>query len=113
MAFHTLSIMLGDDYNWLLWGKLTAIHDLHVFDAETGSPLWTWEGPTSYWRMAPGDRDGFIPRSKLGVRAISCPTPWNQPRIGYDGTIYVGNQNGKFYAIRDANGDDRIDNEKE
>mmetsp|Transcript_7531 Transcript_7531/g.9724 ORF Transcript_7531/g.9724 Transcript_7531/m.9724 type:complete len:86 (-) Transcript_7531:83-340(-) len=48
-----------------------------------------------------------------GIRPISCPTPWSAPRIGSDGTIYVGNQNGDFYAIRDANGDGRIDNEKE
>merc|ERR1712157_496120 len=74
---------------------------------------WSFPAETDHFSMAPGDRDGLIPRIVSGIRSVSCPTPWSAPRIGSDGTIYVGSQNGNFFAIRDANGDNRIDRETE
>merc|ERR550532_1832171 len=110
---HTLTVKLGKDYHWLLWGKADRTHDVVAFDAETGEPLWTWIGPRDTYKMSPGDADGFIPRMYKGIRTVACPTPWGQPRIGPDGTIYIGNENGYFFAIRDANNDGRIDDATE
>ena len=113
LTLHKLSNWLGKDYHWLLFGKRERTHDLYAFDAGTGQPLWVWTGPKDTYSMSPGDSDGFIPRSQAGIRNVACPTPWSQPRIGPDGTIYIGNENGYFYAIRDANHDDRIDDATE
>jgi len=109
---HKLSVWLGDSNGWL-WGTSTRRHDIHVLDPDTGKTLWTWSGPTSNRKCNRGDEDGFVPRYMSGKRTVCCPTPWTQPHIGPDGTIYLGNENGDFFAIRDANGDGRIDDEKE
>merc|ERR1712217_197788 len=113
LAFHNLQNWLGKDYHWILWGKKDRAHDIHAFDAQTGQSLWVWTGPRDTYTMSPGDADGFVPRTIKGIRSVACPTPWSQPRIGPDGTIYIGNENGYFYAVRDANGDGRIDDATE
>mmetsp|Transcript_86492 Transcript_86492/g.209746 ORF Transcript_86492/g.209746 Transcript_86492/m.209746 type:complete len:515 (-) Transcript_86492:424-1968(-) len=112
LAIHTVSVWLGDR-NWMLWGSHTRTHDVYTFDAETGKPLWAWSGPTSHRMCNRGDEDGFVSRYMSGLRPVSCPTPWGQPRIGTDGTIYIANENGDFFAIRDANQDNHIDDDKE
>jgi len=109
---HEFSVWLGDSNGWL-WGTLTRTHDVLALDPDTGRLLWTWEGPTTHRKCNRGDEDGFHPRLLQGKRTVCCPTPWGQPHIGPDGTIYIGNENGDFFALRDANGDGRIDDEKE
>lgn len=109
---HTFSVWLGENNRWL-WGSMTRTHDVCALDAETGTPIWRWEGPTSHRMMNRGDEDGWIPRFMRGLRTVCCPTPWGQPRIDSAGTIYIANENGDFFALRDANGDSKIDPEKE
>jgi len=101
---------VGDDQSKLV-GELPT--DVYAFDAETGALRWTWKGPTWKRFQCPGDEKYFMERQKIGVRTASCPTPWGAPRIGIDGVVYVGNQNGWFYAIRDWNEDGRIDDQTE
>jgi len=108
---HYVFVKFGDELNWLYTQPSPL--DVVAFDAETGKHLWTFLAEIDNFVMAPGDRDGLYARSVAGIRPISCPTPWAAPRIGSDGTIYVGSQNGNFYAIRDANGDNHIDSNKE
>uniref|UniRef100_A0A7S1S0J5 Pyrrolo-quinoline quinone repeat domain-containing protein n=1 Tax=Alexandrium catenella TaxID=2925 RepID=A0A7S1S0J5_ALECA len=109
LAVHRLSNWLGDS-NGILWGSLERTHDVLAFEADTGKPLWYWKGPTSFRRCNAGDEDGFLQRLGAGMRPICCPTPWGQPRIGVDGTVFIANENGDFFTLRDANGDGRIDN---
>mmetsp|Transcript_141701 Transcript_141701/g.440542 ORF Transcript_141701/g.440542 Transcript_141701/m.440542 type:complete len:533 (-) Transcript_141701:108-1706(-) len=109
--FHKLSVWLGDSNGWL-WGTITRRHDVLALDPDTGKTLWTWAGPTSDRKCNRGDEDGFIPRATAQKRMVSCPTPWSQPHIGPDGTIYTGNENGDVFALRDANGDGRVDDKE-
>lgn len=110
-ASHFLSIWLGDRQQYL-WGNPDRPHEIHVFDAETGEPSWQWKGPVGRRWMATGDEEAYVARVNK-LRTVCWPTPWNAARIGADGTIYVGNENGVFYAIRDANGDNVIDDATE
>jgi len=106
--FHFLGIALGD-YAQKIWQNPSLPTDLLAFNAETGKLRWKWVGPTHRRYMCAGDDEGFITRAQSGERGACCPNTWSAPTIGPDGTIYVGNQDGKFYAVRDANGDNVID----
>jgi len=108
LPLHYFSIWLGD-YQHHLWRNEPRLHEVWVFDAETGDLQWRWEGPVQYRMNANGDEEAFLDRSSRGVRTVCWPTPWSAARIGSDGTIYIGNENGHFFAIRDSNGDNRID----
>lgn len=113
LVTHTVSVWMGD-FNYLLWQvRQTRTHDLYAFDAETGERLWTWEGPTTHRLCNRGDEDGFLWRMLRGYRTVCCPTPWGQPRIDPDGTIFIPNENGDVFALNDANRDGRIDGAKE
>lgn len=108
---HLFSIWLGD-YQRFLWRTVPRQHDIYVFDAETGSLQWKWEGPINYQVNANGDEAAFQDRVNLKMRTACWPTPWSAARIGSDGTIYVGDESGIFFAIRDVNGDNRIDDDE-
>jgi len=104
-----LTVRMSDAWHQRVWKNLDLPTDVYAFDAETGQFQWSWKGPTYKRYQCPGDEKGFLTRSALGIRTASCPTPWSAPRIGADGTIYVGNQNGFFYAIKDLDGNGQID----
>mmetsp|Transcript_90201 Transcript_90201/g.263789 ORF Transcript_90201/g.263789 Transcript_90201/m.263789 type:complete len:542 (+) Transcript_90201:68-1693(+) len=108
-----LTERVNDAWHQRIWGNPDLPSDVYAFDAETGDFQWRWTGPTYKRFMCPGDEKGYIERSALGIRSASCPTPWSAPRIGADGTIYVGNMNGIFYAIKDLDGNGQIDPDRE
>eukprot|EP00404_Azadinium_spinosum_P001222 CAMPEP_0180425230 /NCGR_PEP_ID=MMETSP1036_2-20121128/5155_1 /TAXON_ID=632150 /ORGANISM="Azadinium spinosum, Strain 3D9" /LENGTH=510 /DNA_ID=CAMNT_0022430711 /DNA_START=33 /DNA_END=1562 /DNA_ORIENTATION=+ len=111
-AAQLVALMQGDGQQaWT--GNEDQMTDIMTFDAENGDLQWVWRGPTWKRLQCPGDEKGFLTRMFLGVRTASCPTPWGAPRIGTDGTVYAGNQNGFFYAINDWNSDGQIDPVKE
>eukprot|EP00930_Biecheleria_cincta_P083902 TRINITY_DN73407_c0_g1_i1.p1 TRINITY_DN73407_c0_g1~~TRINITY_DN73407_c0_g1_i1.p1 ORF type:complete len:470 (+),score=57.86 TRINITY_DN73407_c0_g1_i1:59-1411(+) len=69
---------------------------LRAFDAETGADLWTFQSPSMMIHGSSGP--GAAPIED------SVPDTWSTPSIGADGTIYVGWQGGKHFAIDGATG---------
>merc|ERR1712060_694027 len=52
-------------------------------------------------------------RTIMRNRAITLLNPWSAPSIDDDGTVYIGNQDGLFFALRDENRDGYVAGEKE
>ena len=50
---------------------------------------------------------------QVGVRRITLPNPWSAPTIDARGTVFIGSEEGKFYALADLNGDGVISGDKE
>lgn len=69
-----------------------------AFDAETGDLLWNFELPL--W--------SFVTHG-VTSDALCAPDVYGNPTIGADGTVYVNWSGGKLFALRDANGDGKID----
>ena len=79
--------------------------DVEVYNAETGGLRWVFHGPVQTGLLQAGDFDGMLQRSAHGVRAMCLPNGWSAPTIDSDGTVFVGNEEGNFYALRDMDGD--------
>lgn len=122
VLFHILSIHLagsisstGFGWNRFFWETMVSLgllqrmsirtHIMYAFDAQTGRKQWHFVLPPWYRDTNAGEEEGFIPRSLNGKRALGLPNPCTDPTIGGDGTVYFGDADGKFYAIRDMNGD--------
>ena len=43
-----------------------------------------------------------------GPRVACVPNGWSAPTITADGTVFLGNEEGPFFALRDADGDGRV-----
>ena len=50
---------------------------------------------------------GVLSRSS-GVRPTCLPNGWSAPTIDAEGTVFVGHEDGNFYALRDMDGDGTI-----
>ncbi|CAJ1428458.1 unnamed protein product [Effrenium voratum] len=87
--------------------------DVHAYDADTGALRWVFHGPTQKRLYQAGDAEGMIDRTKSGVRALCLPNGWSAPSISGDGTVYVGNEEGPLFALRDLDGDGRVFGENE
>lgn len=79
---------------------------VYAYDEETGDVKWVFNGPAQQTKQQAGDEEmGFI-RFMNGLPYQFClPTPWSSPSFGDDGTVYIGNQAGGFYSLRDTDGD--------
>jgi len=120
-GIHRFLVWMGDsalDFVKALtgWEWPTSYMMIEVFDAATGERLWQWSPPP--WRRGgqAGENEGFLERMDtpaLGFRTGCFPGPWSSPTLDAAGRIFVGNQNGRFYALADSNGDGRIDTETE
>ena len=86
-------------------GQPGATCDVQVYDAETGGLRWVFHGPSQDGPLQAGDREGIAARSKHGVRPVCLPNGWSAPTIDAEGTVFVGNEMGKFFALRDLDGD--------
>mmetsp|Transcript_91063 Transcript_91063/g.202165 ORF Transcript_91063/g.202165 Transcript_91063/m.202165 type:complete len:473 (-) Transcript_91063:32-1450(-) len=84
--------------------KWTYNSSIRVFDAKTGAPQWEWTPPTYRGGFVPGDVEDI-----LHAKLPCLPNPYGSASIDARGTVYLGHFNGKIYAIRDDNGDGRID----
>ena len=79
--------------------------DVHVYDAETGGLRWVFHGPTQTGLLQAGDAEGILGRTKRGVRSLCLPNGWSAPAIDGQGVVFVGNEEGNFYALQDVDGD--------
>ena len=79
--------------------------DVHVYDAETGGLQWIFHGPSQKGLLQAGDAEGILGRISRGVRSMCLPNGWSAPTIDSQGTVFVGNEEGNFYALRDLDGD--------
>lgn len=86
-------------------------YHIHTFDAATGELQWVFDGPRQIGlKMASYD----LPLEEQKKQKVFCiPTPWGAPTIDATGTVYIGNQEGPFFALRDSNGDGRVQGEGE
>jgi outer membrane protein assembly factor BamB len=76
--------------------------DLIAYDAETGALQWVFNGPLPKGPLQAGDQHGYQTRKALGIRAVCYPNPWSSPVVDAKGTIYVGNEDGHFFALTSA-----------
>mmetsp|Transcript_69427 Transcript_69427/g.214575 ORF Transcript_69427/g.214575 Transcript_69427/m.214575 type:complete len:584 (-) Transcript_69427:95-1846(-) len=78
--------------------------DLFVFDATTGENLWHMSAGRNPHLACAGDLEGIEYRRSHGLRERCNAASWSAPSIDKQGTIYTGNQDGNFYAIREQDG---------
>jgi len=83
--------------------------DVYAYDAATGATRWVFNGPVLEGLLPAGDVEGMLFRQLAGVRSVCLPNPWSAPTIDANGTVFVGNQDGRFFALRDLNGDGVVD----
>mmetsp|Transcript_118334 Transcript_118334/g.382000 ORF Transcript_118334/g.382000 Transcript_118334/m.382000 type:complete len:486 (+) Transcript_118334:67-1524(+) len=103
---------------WPTW--LWQTHVLPAFlvalDAETGEHRWTFTPPPFMRPSCEGD-ESMLPERGVAASqvtdyvgdSICLPDDWAQAVIGGDGTTYAGHQDGRLYAVRDANGNGKIE----
>ncbi|CAJ1447357.1 unnamed protein product [Effrenium voratum] len=82
--------------------------DVYAYDADTGRLRWVFNGPTQTGMLQAADFEGALTRTLSGVRGLCLPNGWSAPSISADGTVYVGNEEGPFFALRDADSDGRV-----
>ncbi|CAE7814485.1 unnamed protein product [Symbiodinium sp. CCMP2592] len=87
--------------------------DVQVHDAETGGLRWTFHGPAQAGLYQAADAEGFATRLAHGVRGMCLPNGWSAPTIDAAGTVFVGNEEGKFFALRDLDGDGAVSGQDE
>lgn len=81
-------------------------NDMYAFDADTGEQQWFWRGPKNPNPYCRGDSDGYRARYFSSTSREACfPTTWSAPTIDSNGRVFIGDQDGKFYAVKDLNGD--------
>ena len=51
-------------------------------------------------------------RHGLFARDLCLPNGWSAPAIAADGTVFLGNEEGRVFALRDADGDGRAPGKK-
>jgi len=83
--------------------------DVYAYDAETGAVQWKFAGPAQQGPLQAGDLEGQPIRDAIVGRGLCLPNPWSAPAIDAAGTVYVGNQDGLFFALRDVNGDGTVE----
>eukprot|EP00747_Dinoflagellata_sp_TGD_P217990 gnl/TRDRNA2_/TRDRNA2_90304_c0_seq1.p1 gnl/TRDRNA2_/TRDRNA2_90304_c0~~gnl/TRDRNA2_/TRDRNA2_90304_c0_seq1.p1 ORF type:complete len:498 (+),score=77.28 gnl/TRDRNA2_/TRDRNA2_90304_c0_seq1:60-1553(+) len=72
-----------------------------ALNPKTGDEYWTFEPPV--WH-GPGCAGATM-------SDMCWPVHWSSPAVGADGTVYINWLGGKVFALRDANGNGRIDTE--
>ena len=87
--------------------------DVYAYDANTGGLRWSFNGPTQKGHYQAGDMEGMHVREHTVGRGLCLPNGWSAPSIAADGTVFIGNQEGPFFALRDVDGDGRVQGEDE
>mmetsp|Transcript_44165 Transcript_44165/g.136917 ORF Transcript_44165/g.136917 Transcript_44165/m.136917 type:complete len:496 (-) Transcript_44165:62-1549(-) len=105
---HMLSLILGPK-QYLMWGNYPTPTQVRAYDAATGRVKWTWDPPLWTKACSAGDEEGFGQRLMWGVQPYCVPNFWASPSVDARGTIYLGHASGNIFALRDDNGDGKID----
>jgi len=85
-----------------------------ALNAKDGSQRWTYEPPKYSRPQAAGDEERLLRRMWMGKGDIIClPDSFNQGVINGFGTVFIGHQDGRMYAIGDTNGDGHIQSDTE
>mmetsp|Transcript_118339 Transcript_118339/g.382015 ORF Transcript_118339/g.382015 Transcript_118339/m.382015 type:complete len:463 (+) Transcript_118339:70-1458(+) len=87
--------------------------DVYAFDAETGAVQWIFKGPSQQGPFQAGETQGVKDRMLAGRRPMCLPNPWSAPSIDAAGTVYIGNEEGNFYALADKDGNGHVEGEGE
>jgi len=80
-----------------------------AYDAVTGIPQWTFKGPPQASFHQAGEVEGTIERGLAGASPSYVTNPWSAATIDAGGTVYVGHEDGLFFALRDLDGDGRVE----
>jgi len=76
---------------------------ISAFDAKTGELIWEYTPPRYGFQFVAGDLQRFLHGT------LCLPNPYGSPSVDARGTVYTGHFNGMVYAIRDDNGDGKIE----
>mmetsp|Transcript_87207 Transcript_87207/g.202992 ORF Transcript_87207/g.202992 Transcript_87207/m.202992 type:complete len:481 (-) Transcript_87207:62-1504(-) len=89
--------------------------DVYALDAETGKLQWVFNGPAQKDRLQAGDSNVLAQqqRTQAGVRSITAPNPWSAPTIDAEGTVFIGSEEGPFFALADLDGDGVVQGDQE
>jgi len=84
--------------------------DVYALDAETGKIQWVFNGPKQKGRLQVGDGipAAIAQRMLAGVRPITLPNPWSAPTIDSNGVVFIGSEEGPFYALADKDSDGKV-----
>jgi len=85
--------------------------EVHALDAQTGKLQWVFKGPSQMHKFQAGDMNvhAIAERQLItGIRPMVSPNAWSAPSIDARGTVYIGSEEGKIYALRDENGDGTV-----
>lgn len=107
------SRQLSDAAQQTFFHNPTLLSKVGALDPSNGSLVWEWEAPPWHRPAQAGDNEGWLQRAWKNKKGACYPGPWSSPVVDAIGTVYVGNQNGKFYAINDKDGNNHIDTETE
>jgi len=78
---------------------------VYAYDQMTGEQKWVFKGPAQKGKLQAADEEFFMIRQEAGLSPICWPNPWSAPGFAQDGTVYIGNQEGGFFSLRDLNED--------
>jgi outer membrane protein assembly factor BamB len=89
--------------------------DVYALDALTGELQWIFNGPSQASSLQAGDKitEAQHQRELSGVRKITLPNPWSAPTVDSNGVVFIGNQEGGFFSLVDANGDGKVTGDEE
>lgn len=112
---HYLSIWAQGQPTWF-WHTEPYQTALLVLDAETGVERWRYEPPRWGRHACAGDEELYFRRRRNDHPSrddVCMPDSWGQATIDAAGTAFVGMMDGRMYAVRDIDGDGRIDDAPE
>lgn len=117
LAVHVLALWTKEQPAWL-WGTQPLPGHLLALSAETGETRWAYAPPTYTGLACKSDTEFLMPRLDVllfdkKMDPICLPDNWAQAVIDADGTVYAGFQDGRLYAVRDEDGDGKIQAETE
>eukprot|EP00428_Durinskia_dybowskii_P052983 CAMPEP_0170315832 /NCGR_PEP_ID=MMETSP0116_2-20130129/58525_1 /TAXON_ID=400756 /ORGANISM="Durinskia baltica, Strain CSIRO CS-38" /LENGTH=576 /DNA_ID=CAMNT_0010568353 /DNA_START=47 /DNA_END=1775 /DNA_ORIENTATION=- len=79
--------------------------EVAAFSATNGEPTgWKFAPPP--WKKTESEGDSWTGH-------ICLPDAWSNAAIDADGTVYLGHMSGKLFALRDMDGDGRLDGDGE
>jgi len=83
--------------------------EVRAYDAETGTLQWAFDGPRQALATQADEGPHQHERLLAGVRPLCLPNGWSSPTIDATGIVWVGNQEGQFFALRDEDGSGIVD----